>query len=367
MKKLFIHIGHLKTGTSSIQFVLDKNADILRSQGIHYFKNFRAQNNPTNHSLFALELLSKVSGNSFKPYWYRESHDFDLLIETLVSEINSSECEYFVLSSEEFSRALNCHSAILNHLKHSIKKCCGDIEIVCLFFARAPFDFLKSWYNQLNKPVSPSADRSSSFLEFFMTIDPNFISQFPIFELFKKNLADHCKCCMYSSGYDSLALFTDLLSKFGCNISSNLFSTVRKNELNLSRQTVELLRLVHSNTSFDNATLSRSFSIPEALNKLDLVNKTFSYFTSNDLLINPPSQYSDLSFSALLIYYSSLLELTADFSLLNQKEIDILRDRAVDAKQQFPKEALQCLLLANKFRPKGQYIISQIKELQNSN
>lgn len=365
MKTLFIHIGNLKTGTSSIQYILDKNSDLLRQHGIHYFSNFRAKNNPTNHSLLALELLTKFSGYT-KPFWYDESYNLDVLIDDLIVEINSSECQQFILSSEEFSRASADHASVLNSFRSSLKNRCGEINIVCFFYVRAPFDFYKSWYTQINKELFPSADRTENFLEYFMSLPCDFLSQHPTLELFKNNLADQLQCCLYSPGSDSFSLFVELLARFDCHLPSSLSSfSERMNDVDLTRQNIELLRLVHRDKSFDEVTLSSSFSIPEALSKIDAINQSFVRFQSDNLLINPPSYNIEFSFSDLLSYYIFLLGLTEEFFLLNEKEIDLLRDRAIGAKEQFPEEALQCLLLISKLRPDCKYILSQINELRD--
>ena len=364
MKKIFFHIGNFKTGTSSIQAAFSNQSSLLEAKNIVYFRGFRSSNNPTNHSLFALEMLASRSGNSIKPFWYQESHDYPALVEELIRQINDSNCNNFILSSEEFCRCTNIHSEVLKNLRERLKTSIPQCEIIVLLFVRHPFDFIKSWYGQINKIVEPYADRTTNLIEYFMSRGSSFWSQYPTFKLFSDNFADRSLCAYYSNGVNSVALICSMLKSFNCDISEADFHEPRENISQLTSQNIELLRLVHRKVSYDDATMSRNFSISLMLAKIREINDEFFKFIEHGLFKNPPDSCNRLSFDDIISHYSKLLISLAPFSLVNQKEINLLRDRALKEKHIHPYEALICLKLTHKFRPKGPRIISEIKKLE---
>lgn len=88
MKKIILHIGFGKTGTSSIQHMLYTGKDILQEQGILY---------PSK------EAWSGAHHNYVTPLW-QEKNGIALqsryLIEAALDELNKSNCNTLVLSSE---------------------------------------------------------------------------------------------------------------------------------------------------------------------------------------------------------------------------------------------------------------------------
>ncbi|MDO6815018.1 hypothetical protein [Cobetia amphilecti] len=140
MKKLFIHFGMQRTGTTTIQSMLTKNKGILRSHGILYPRLF----NLDNHVKIPWWLLNnKITSNE------------------LLSEIKSSEediTDTIVLSAEDF--------CLLNDLSFiQVLQEAYDVNIV--LYLKEQSAWLESWYNQ-NIKWPWNSKFSSSTPEFFL-------------------------------------------------------------------------------------------------------------------------------------------------------------------------------------------------------
>lgn len=97
-KKLYVHIGVFKTGTTSIQHFLDKNIGGLADQGVLYPKTGRHPHSPAQHG---------VIGEMFLPEPLSAAHftlpgsiDRQSLLKALLDEIEASPASRIILSSE---------------------------------------------------------------------------------------------------------------------------------------------------------------------------------------------------------------------------------------------------------------------------
>jgi hypothetical protein len=97
-KKLYVHIGMHKTGTTSIQFALHENMYLLRSLGYCFPLVGRTPQHFVQHSLLA-EFFSR-NGSDKKSPEVRFAHEG--LIRVLLDEIAMSNCPNVILSSENF-------------------------------------------------------------------------------------------------------------------------------------------------------------------------------------------------------------------------------------------------------------------------
>ena len=175
-KKLYVHIGHYKTGTSALQNYLHWNADLLRESGYYYPNCARPKRNKTNHGHLSLGLAAKYG--FVPPPWYDECGDLDSIYRTLHDEIAAIPEKNIVLSSEEFVQLALLREAdvALGELKERLIG--YDVRIV--LFIREPLSLLISWYNQVNK--GPFGTRN--FMVFFAKINGQFLSQRRIWRRF---------------------------------------------------------------------------------------------------------------------------------------------------------------------------------------
>lgn len=152
MKKLIIHPGWSKTGTSAIQNALSNNADELLNNGIYYPKACQWEDHSHHH--FALAF----SNNPVHKSNFTAKDAVNIMSE----DINSVDCEKVVISSElspmyflnpEFDRFIKA-----SHFT--------DVEVV--FTLREQSSLLVSMFNQLIK--DPQVRSRSTLFETYVRI-----------------------------------------------------------------------------------------------------------------------------------------------------------------------------------------------------
>ena len=132
-KKLIIHIGTHKTGTTSIQSFLYKQRNFLQKNGVFYSSLVSSNINAghhfvcqaINHNQITLKNQTK---NSPK-------------VKKLLNQINSSECKVAIISSELFS--ILCPELVKETFAEF------DCHIICIL--RRQDDFVESMYRELKK------------------------------------------------------------------------------------------------------------------------------------------------------------------------------------------------------------------------
>ena len=132
-KEIFLHIGTHKTGTTSLQYYLDKHSEELLKKGIYYPRT--GWYHHSQHELaFSLQKMFKN----------KDSLQNDSLWNTLKEEINNSSVPKIVISSEEFS--LISEEAIIK-LQDILK----EYNVKIVIYIRRQSDLLESIYNQQTK------------------------------------------------------------------------------------------------------------------------------------------------------------------------------------------------------------------------
>jgi capsular polysaccharide export protein len=104
-RKLYIHIGAYKTGTTSIQYLLNHNRPHLHGYGVYYPSTGRHPRAHVQHALLAqafLEDLQIDPDRQLSGFGLQNGIDRDLLARTLRHEIDISGCHTAILSSEVF-------------------------------------------------------------------------------------------------------------------------------------------------------------------------------------------------------------------------------------------------------------------------
>ena len=150
-KKIFIHIGTYKTGTSSIQWSLADCYDDLLNMGVQYIQAGRHPDFKKHLAFF--DYCHKSSYNLVRHNKWKDVNLPNLVCE----EILSSSARNFVISEEE----LSVPDAEIPK-KLSFLKDCGDVEVV--FCVRRQDKFLESLYLQFIK--EPGRRLKQSFAEF---------------------------------------------------------------------------------------------------------------------------------------------------------------------------------------------------------
>ncbi|WP_141249606.1 hypothetical protein [Sphingobium sp. D43FB] len=141
-KRIFVHIGYHKTGSTSIQVALSGARDRLEENGFLYPEVGCPEWSKYGHHLLAWSVFSKVEhlptlhGNqaSFTKSSRRS------LWSDLRAEIDRSKAHNVIISSEEFDV---CDVAAISKISSELKK----YEIVPVFFIRNFADLIESNYN----------------------------------------------------------------------------------------------------------------------------------------------------------------------------------------------------------------------------
>jgi hypothetical protein len=135
-KKLYLHVGHQKCGSTTIQHWLKKQEKNLEKMGIKYLKTGRGElgNSYVHHEL-ALEVLT----NNFK-------NGKNILFDNLQQEINNSDAEHFIISAENFIQITEKQQ--LQQLRDCFP---NNLELHLVFIYRNQYQWLSSQWAQLAK------------------------------------------------------------------------------------------------------------------------------------------------------------------------------------------------------------------------
>lgn len=154
-KKIYIHIGSPKTATSSIQNYLFDNRELLLSKGYLYPEKCSSH---TAHHPLCVD-INRGRGREVQSFWYGDKVTPGTAWDELIDEINSSDANNVILSSELFFVFDEEGFQIISEKLSSY-----EVEIVC--FIRSEDQLFNSFYNQ---DVKGQRQWSKSSYEFYET------------------------------------------------------------------------------------------------------------------------------------------------------------------------------------------------------
>ena len=242
-KKILLHIGPPKTGSSAIQKCFLDNASILLENGIFY-PSHATDNNGISSGHQHVILSENVAGELVI-----DRKKIGLLIE----EFNESQAHIMVLSSEAFFRRA-----------HTLIRIVPNCEAIA--FIRSPIDFIESIYNQSvkrhmnNAKIQLPAYISTSHLTALATLIDN-------------NKTKNIRLFAYKRGQDVVETFKKALS-----VDVNL--EMPKNSINssYSHEALQFKRIVNS------------FQLGDLDNEIDNALQAYSK-GSRDYTYIEPSKY----------------------------------------------------------------------------
>jgi len=226
-KKMILHVGTPKTGTTSLQFLFDNQYDELCSQGVYYPKHY-LDTNPPKHQ-WLVRLLNQNNFDAIFSY-----------LEKIVKEADEKEVKTIFLSTEGVFNHWWDFSAEAKEVLKIISKY-FNFELYVVF--REPSSFLESFYKQnLKNPQNNAATCYGKDLAFEeMMKDEWFIKHIDYLGFVQE--------CEMLFGKSNIGLFAysstiidDILKKM--NVTLNLKKEDKRN-VGQSRISVELLKVIN--------------------------------------------------------------------------------------------------------------------------
>lgn len=169
-KKVYLHIGLHKTGTTSIQVFFSKKKDILETQGILYPLTGRPQKYKFGQHQLPWSIMSRIH---YVPNqdWKRKltGREVDTLWAELNNEIDSSSAEEVVISSEEFDVLSDDEIA-------NVGMRLSNYNVIPVLFIRNHANFIESSYrtavmhSHYVQSIDHLAHNSRSRLDYFNMI-----------------------------------------------------------------------------------------------------------------------------------------------------------------------------------------------------
>jgi hypothetical protein len=168
LKKIILHIGYNKTGTTAIQSIFFYNRKSLMNDGLFYPVRCRGKRkSPAHHSLAEslIYQIGKPLPKFVKTKIYSKFpkyHYWQLLLE----ELAETDCKTIFISSEAFSR-LRGHPEQMQFIRGQLKA----YQVKILVYLRSQPDFLASAYNQAVKRGHETRTVDELMQSGWMTID----------------------------------------------------------------------------------------------------------------------------------------------------------------------------------------------------
>lgn len=146
-RKLTIHIGTEKTGTTSIQSFLEINQIDLKKQGVNCPKSLRYSDS-FNHRLAAVISYNDNRNDDNTKFLFKSLDDRKRQIENIKNalklEISNNPCRNWIISSEHLQSRLRTKEEIFR-LKKIFSKLFDEIKI--LIYIREPIETAASWWS----------------------------------------------------------------------------------------------------------------------------------------------------------------------------------------------------------------------------
>jgi len=218
-KRLILHVGIHKTGTTAIQSFLSINHELLRKKGYYV---------PVNH--FTYENKATAFREAI---WNNKPDDYEPVIRDIIENSDYYNCDTIVLSDEDFH-----HFALQSNKNINVLEKYFDIEIVMYIrrqdkFAESVYGFSVQWFSTRFTEEFSSWVKKFPLKNYKWDIDQwEDIFKYPILKL---------------RVYDEVILFQDVILDFihtiGLNIDDNwFFPTPDKSNVTLNKYIIEFLR-----------------------------------------------------------------------------------------------------------------------------
>ena len=228
-RKIYIHIGTHKTGTTTIQNVLENNADSLKKDGIiflgTYIKLFTefSEENKCNDKSYLLNVINELH------------KDLD-------SYKNDSNCK-FIISNEKLSGDKNSGYQNSNELAKSLKTITEklNLDATIIVFIRSQDEFIESLYTQ-----RIYNGETFTFDEYLSMMNQNWFRWDKLLDSYAYHFGiDNILCGIYDKQY--LPNINSLVNQFGNFIKSKFlknYTTAPDNNSGYSKNALQYLQTI---------------------------------------------------------------------------------------------------------------------------
>ena len=233
MKNLYVHFGMHKTASTSIQVALCRLEDRLRSTGILYPQSARPSNARFGHHLIPWAFICR---KNFVPEvkGVTETINNDTILNSLIQEIEESDCQNIIISSEEFD--------VLDSMElEEFFSYFRGYKIIPIIYLRNTVDFLESGYK--------TSVFYSGYKDTFDVYCSNQRSRLDTFN-FVRHLFYLSDGRVIVKNYDVLKredrLISDFMELFGVDIGKFGFQSDLVENISLPTEVVEIVRFLNN-------------------------------------------------------------------------------------------------------------------------
>jgi hypothetical protein len=238
-KKLYIHIGHYKTGTTALQILLDYNEAHLVAHGFEYSPRVRHH---SKHSQLAFAVFQEAGITSLM-HGYDDPVASTALWNAICSRARNSPAHSSIISSEELMRfgAIPTAPAKLAEFAQIAE----GIDITIIAYLRSPQDHLRSWHNQLVKMRMQVGDFGAAVQEAIEPIHYDYAAALkPWIDTFG---ADRVVLRDYEAiRHDPTGIFKDFFSVIGLPWRDGLILPDGDPNPRLDDRSLDLVRLIQN-------------------------------------------------------------------------------------------------------------------------
>ncbi|MDR0529394.1 MAG: hypothetical protein LBG69_07300 [Zoogloeaceae bacterium] len=151
VKKVILHLGHLKTGTTSIQETLFENSDILQENGFYYLAEWMYR----NAQIRVMEHIVSVPGCRSMKNLNNMASESEMAnvreekLAELARVMQVSQCDTLIISAEIVWSLFE--QRCVNLLQDLISKHFSGVEVKILLFVRNPLHYYISLYQHYQR------------------------------------------------------------------------------------------------------------------------------------------------------------------------------------------------------------------------
>jgi hypothetical protein len=261
-KKVFLHIGTEKTGSTSIQRFCQLNRRRLQKHDVYYPRSVGDE----SHHLLAGAFLPEARRHDFCP-----KLDSEKILKALKSEIQRAPCSKILLSCEQLSSRFDVEH--IEALRQFLEDC--GVEVQIMLYIREQDDFLISSYStavrgRLKLPISIDMATKNQRRYNYLALLDRWSAQFPdirvrVFEpaqlIGKDLMADFC----YGLGFRLEHASFELLTRQNTALAPDL---------------LEYKRLVNVKIWDDSMPIKKSMRLSRTLvNELEQLSSPYAGYT----------------------------------------------------------------------------------------